>query len=248
MLAQAKNSVSVGEMLLLENYVYKYGMSEQCEYTCSCGKQVTDCDFWGTVLKEKINGRKVRTNIKKIGLKEFFLRYAFLGRGNVFRLLVKKNRDIIKSLDQLYDEIMSVADVGIVIDSSKDVEMLVLSQLLVKQEMYFVYIERNLLDVVKSKLKWGKKLRNENNIAFNVWVGSWLLRLKNRIMIQVFENNNIYKIKYEDLLKKKYDAIREIYSKAGVKTNVSEESIMDLTWTHNIAGTPNKNTGLISMK
>src|SRR3954471_9249915 len=50
-LSKSDETVSVGELALLKNHIFREGAGFRWNWNCSCGSPVKECTFWGEILE-----------------------------------------------------------------------------------------------------------------------------------------------------------------------------------------------------
>lgn len=244
LLSRNENCFSVGEMSLIGNFVNKIGAGSACNYKCTCGKSVEECDFWAPIIESflkvysDINVKY--SNIKPVYLiRKFF--FDFSGLLDQIVLINKSNND--KNI-LLYSLIKDNFEPFCIIDSSKNVEKASSLSRSKEIDIGYIYIEKEMFGVVKSKIKWLRKRGNKaNNIR--VLVETFFVRFKNRIIVNAIKNKKIFKVKYMDIVEgNREKVLKSIFNYFEIPC---EEyvfpDVMDMNGCHNIAGTGSRFEG-----
>ncbi len=249
LLSVSDDTVSVGEMSLLDYYYSKKRYSDKYkfhaldDFKCTCGKYIVECVFWGKVLK-----RFMKYNSDLVTKCSVVRLYEFLSR--VYRVKDLKKYVICnnkRSLDNhiiLYEIIYELSGKINIVDSSKDIEMAIAMNDRKDLDARYIYVERSVLDVYRSKVKWRKKVNDKILVSemFKTFLWTMFVRIKNRFLLKQLPENLLYKLKYNDLVCGNVEKkIKDIYDKFGVELKDYVVPIeMDMTDFHNIAGTPNR--------
>jgi len=194
----------VGE---LSNWFFR--KKEQSRMTCTCGKNILNCDFWQKVFKNipqdlKILDSKLKINQDKINFLFNRKKYFFAGNREI-------KFDLKKYLElnyQIYRNILDFSGKKFVLDSSKEMdraEVLVLDN---RFEMVFVHLVRDGRGTTYSyKRKHGGIIS-----PMMLWVQN---NLKAEIFKRRYPGKTIF-LSYEDFCKNPREAIEKILKKVNL--------------------------------
>src|SRR6476619_4916661 len=51
-LSKSDECFSVGELTMMKGHLLKNGPGEKWKWTCACGKPLTECEFWGSIVQQ----------------------------------------------------------------------------------------------------------------------------------------------------------------------------------------------------
>src|SRR5690349_7956846 len=145
-LSKSSEVTSIGELAMLKGHILKQGPGNHWNWNCSCGKPVTECDFWKPVLKDtwEQNPSSFNTNI------EWNFKSRLL---NV--ISNKKNKDVAETLNKLYKKIFEQTGKPFIVDSSKDpFQALCVYRNARDFDVKIIWLKRDLRAIAVSKSKW----------------------------------------------------------------------------------------------
>lgn len=249
-LSKSEETVSVGELALLKNHIFREGAGFRWDWNCSCGSPVKECVFWSKVL-EGMNldspafNTKIRWNFKSNRtLAGSILTQVFKGTlQNIDKY--KINADTIHTLYAIYRKIFDFTGKNFIIDSSKNP---VQAYMLYRHkpadiDVKIIGLKRDLRAIAASKRKWN----NLNNKDVNKSLG-WLLRnsfLYNKICSQVLKLVNAEDkllISYEQLATDTQPQLDKVVRKTGLQPYKAPQYMHVEDDDHTIAGTPQRFT------
>jgi hypothetical protein len=231
-LSNAENTLSVGELHHLDSHLYKGKWGKTWNWTCTCGKNIIDCEFWGKILSN-LKNKKIKvdnTSLKKVNKND---------SGLEVKEKYDYNKKVIKLINEIYAAVFEETGSDIIIDSSKHTEH---GFELYKKSNYkikIIYLKRDIRAVVLSKLKWAKKFGHKNSSIYKTLYGTKLHDIFLKKQIKQVANEDIIRVSYEELAKKPQETINKIIKKFELPYfNVPE--YMDFSCNHTIGGTPNR--------
>lgn len=248
-LSKSDETVSVGELALLKNHIFRQGAGFRWDWNCSCGQPINSCPFWSKVLEGiDTNAPSFNTKIQWNFKSNRALAGSFLQP--VFKSMLQKidkrkiNGETIQTLFAIYRNVFAHSGKRFIIDSSKNpvhAYMLYLHQppdINVK----IIGLKRDLRAIAASKRKWNSLNNKDVNKSL-----SWLLRnsmLYNKISDQVMKlvkDEDKIQIKYEQLAIDTQGQLDKIVKKTGLQSYAAPQ-FMHVEDDHTIAGTPQRFT------
>ena len=248
-LSKSDETVSVGELNLLKNHIFRQGAGFRWDWNCSCGKPIMECVFWSKILADiDINAPEFNTKIQWNFKSNSTLAGSVLT--SVFKTMVQKvdkrkiNKDTINTLYTIYHKIFDFTGKNFIIDSSKTPMQAYILYLHKPADIdvKIVRLKRDLRAIAVSKRKWNTLNNKDLNKSLN-----WLLRnsfLYNRICNQVLklvDEKDKLLISYEELATSTQAQLDKVTRKTGLKSYTAPE-YMHVEDDHTIAGTPQRFT------
>jgi len=141
LLGRYQGVTTVGELRFLWNYYNKYGTGNTRDWRCTCGLEIKECDFWGSIINNEIS--------------------ALLGN-------TENAPETARVLNKIYDRIIEKYSIKYIVDSSKSVWHLI-NMIRFRDRYKVIFIirdirgtayskyKRNSLPIVKGMLLWIKK-------------------------------------------------------------------------------------------
>lgn len=148
---------SVGELRRLNEYYCEKGIAERNNWACSCGKNVTNCDFWANILEEvSFDGSFITSLNFQESKWSIFTHISHVNALN--RLISDPNiqaysTTVANNRGTLYEAVATRTGAAFIIDSSKNgLEALALAKL-GTLNIRFLLLERDIWEVAYSKKK-----------------------------------------------------------------------------------------------
>ena len=241
--------MSLGEV----HHLKAYALSDRAIYdpihplVCSCGKQISDCQFWSLVetrlgrpLKElRSRFRLFDRRRHKFAAKRFtkrrvaamLARYPKLVSTPVFRSILN-SKQLVKDAFDLFDAAFNVSGVDFLVDSSKSaIRMRTLFDAQ-PDRMIVIMLARNFRGTVHSKMK--------RDMDITEAIESWTRQIKAmKNIVSDMPSEQVIRVKYEDLCEDPAAELRRICSHIGVEYS-ADMLLRPSTDIHHIGGSPSK--------
>jgi hypothetical protein len=229
-LSNAPNILSVGELHHLNSYLYHKKVGRTSRWKCSCGKSFENCVFWSKIIST-LKDRDV-----EISKTAIIPDNKYSSENSIHK---KENKRVIKLIDEIYSAIFHEYNINYIIDSSKTpwqgMGLYSYSDFNIK----IIYLKRDIRAVTLSKLKWTKKLHNNNRNIYKTlkYTKSYDNEIKK--YIKQIKSKDIIKVKYEQLAKSTNKTIKIVTRKYNMPQYDVPE-YMEYNNKHSVGGTPNR--------
>jgi len=245
-LSKSFEVTSVGELAMLKGHILKLGPGNHWNWNCSCGKPVTECDFWKPVLKDTYeqNPSSFNTDIEwNFKSKKLFAVAAFpsIFKNRLLNIISnKKNKDVAETLNKLYKKIFEQTGRPFIVDSSKDpFQALCIYRNAHDFDVKIIWLKRDLRAIAVSKSKWKevniKKQKTLNKLLFDVF---YYRRICRAVSLFI-KKEDLLQLNYEDLAQQTQKQLDNITTKFGMEKYVAPQ-YMFVEDDHTIGGTPNR--------
>ena len=242
---------------------------------CTCLRSFDECDFWGKVLDNiaSITGIDIKKSPEEFEISFFgeFGHYLHTKRpsikqraqGKVYRLLLqnnklsrsvmRSNKTISKILDNnwmLFDQMSKVSGKQIIIDSSKDIKRALLLHNDKPEQVYFLFLNRDLnghLSSLKRRNKSLKLKKSSEDILYDI------VKFRKRVKRIISERDiNYLDVNYEDVISDPlsfYDRLSELVGiDVSPDLNLARNSKVNTKKMHLVAGNPTRYKGEMYLK
>ncbi len=231
-LSNAPNTISVGELHHLDSHLYKGRWGKTWNWNCSCGKSITDCEFWKKVLH---NLEKKNIKIEDTSIKHFRKNYDKTEKNKI----IQHNSKTIKLINHIYTAIFKETNTNVIIDSSKHTDHGIMLYKNSDYKVKIIYLKRDIRAVVFSKARWAKKFSQKEKSNYNILRRSKIYDMNLKRKIKSIPEKDVISIRYEELANYPQLIINKIANKFGLEYFEVPE-YMDFTNNHTIGGTPNR--------
>ena len=238
---------------------------------CSCKQDFRECEYWSQVfelLKEK-TGTDIVFDPLSFDT-AFFGKFAYQNRGGfarnfsekvkgyLFREWLEKGNRLnkidwlepkvnswIKNNWLLYETMAEVAKKPIVIDSSKDLLIALLTQQYKPDDVYILFLHRSVKGLASPYKKLSKKAGNPFFISTVIQSNQ---KFENRVKkYKKIKNLNYLDDEYEQIVKNPADFVSRVVQKTGAKLNydkqLNNQFYIDPSKQHLVAGNPMRYRG-----
>lgn len=213
---------TLGEVMLLEEFICNNPQFSISKGRCTCGVALSQCDFWQPVLEAvcvelNIDTTELRTNV-------------ISGNGT--------RKELIKHLNLLYEEAYKQAD-NALLDSSKSLEyLLLINEALPDWDIKVVRISRDPFEVVSSVIKWRERVGRKKKTPF-YFLYQWM-KVNRQVKRWVQSQNSFecIEVKYEEFISNYKELIPSILRQFGCSDEYATQ--LSLRDTHTVAGTPTR--------
>lgn len=248
-LGQLDGFCSVGEL----RYLWVRGLAE--DRLCGCGEPVSQCDFWGRVLRKLGLHRISKNKLNEIiALQKSVDRIRYIPsitrpylRDTKFEAKLSKYTNL---LSQLYHAIQEVLGCQVIVDSSKDPSHGFLLSEISGIDLRIVHLVRDSRAVAYS---WRRKKRNlevKDKIVYmrtlHPATSALMWAVSNTLTELLASRAKYYsRLKYEELVAQPEETIKKVLGRLGfnamLKSPFIKENVVLLNkTTHNISGNPSK--------
>ena len=248
-LSKSEETVSVGELALLKNHIFREGAGYRWDWNCSCGSPVKECVFWSKILEGiDIDAPAFNTKIQWNFKSNRTLAGSFMPA--VFKTTLqhidkrKVNGDTMNTLYSIYRKIFEVTGKRFIIDSSKNP---VQAYMLYKHkpddiDVKIIGLKRDLRAIAASKRKWNVSNNKDTNKSLGWLLRNSLLYYKicNQVLKLVNEEDKL-QLSYEQLATHTQLQLDKVVRKTGLQPYKAPE-YMHVEDDHTIAGTPQRFT------
>ncbi len=247
-LSKSDECVSVGEMALLKNHIFRRGAGFRWNWNCSCGLPVPECPFWSLALKNMdIAGEHFHTAI------HWNFRSKKMFAGSLFSSFLKKklgqinnrqdNKDGVATNNQLYRNIFSQTGKPFIIDSSKDPVQAYITYLNKPADfdVKIISLQRDLRAIAASKSKWNQLNKAKHKSLGKLLSNSLLYKKICNGVIQLINPADVVSVNYEKLATHTQEQLDIILLKCGLQS-YQAPAYMGVENDHTIAGTPQRFT------
>lgn len=243
MLSKSEEIVSVGELAMLRGHIFKDGPGFFWNWTCSCGKPVLECAFWGKVLENIYDEKTFQTKTKwpfkstKITLASFF---KPMGCKTLWRYInTDVNHKTINIIDEIYSAVSKISSKKFIVDSSKDpMHALAISQCKHIDAKY-IWLTRDIRAIAFSKVKRAKANKSSDKGVFRTLGTTLFFKKLCATALQCLKGHDILTISYEALAANPQQELDKICSTFGL-ANFEAPEYMELMNDHTIGGTPGR--------
>lgn len=231
---------SSGELINLPNQYLNGRMQNPSPlngFLCTCGKGFNECEFWGTIYKRINEYRNKQLDIDPLRFKISFIRNhsrpysskSIKVYRHFYRQIINSNQKFIDNClhsiykrekqnnEKLFNEVINLANVSYLIDSSKDyfrLHFLMKSKIDIK----LIVLKRSIFGVASSS----KKLNSDPVLSAIRWI-----KFYNRLdKLLMFHNISPINVIYEDLINNTKEELSNIYKKIGLETNENNNDIV----------------------
>ena len=247
-LSKSEETVSVGEMALLKNHIFRTGPGAKWNWNCSCGMPPSACPFWSRVLSDvSVTDPHFNTAV------EWNYRSRKMFAGSVissfiktkFRQLSNKkiNIDTIATNIELYRKIFRVSGKKFIVDSSKDPVQAYLTYLNKPDDfdVKIISLNRDLRAIAASKSKWSV-VNKKKKKSLRKWLTNSLFYKKICFVVaKLVQPADVVSVAYEDLASHTQQQLDTIAKVCGLQPYLAPK-YMVVEDDHTIAGTPQRFT------
>ncbi|THD67744.1 hypothetical protein E7Z59_08805 [Robertkochia marina] len=228
-LSKSPETISVGELRLLDSHLHKGIWGRRWNWCCSCGEEFGNCTFWKAVFDEM--GLESPQEIAQ----------TMMNRPPLTKEDQLENDAMLRLFERIYQAVFKVSGAKCIIDSSKEP----FQGLSVYKHMPFpvkiIYLERDLRAVTLSKSKWNKINHDLRPNLTKTLLLSFRIRLICHRLLKQVKPGDVYRMTYEDFLKRPQYHLDAITRFADIPP-IQMPEYMELEEDHTIAGTPNRFT------
>ncbi len=235
LLSKNPKIASVGELHWSHQYFNgNYFKDKINKNLCSCGKVVTECDFWEKVENELNKGDESLKSLESLTIfpasrfKRFWMclnLFFFPNSKNIFEK--EKNEKVIHNSIKIHKAVAKVANTPIILESSKESERAKYFDYKLKDNVKFIFLYRDGRGVAYSKMKRGISLF----VASMSWVNFTLRQLI--IERSISKEKRIF-ISYDELCLNPKTVLEKIQRFIGIDGDFQEQK----HFIHNLGGSP----------
>ncbi len=247
-LSKSEESVSVGEMALLKNHMFRTGPGAKWNWNCACGLPPVDCPFWSNVLAGiSVTDPHFNTAV------QWNYRSKKMFAGSIFSVFIKNrllqlndkkiNQDTVATNNNLYRNIFTLSGKKFIIDSSKDPVQAYLIYLNKPADfdVKIISLKRDLRAIAASKSKWSV-VNNKKKKSLTKWLSNSLFYKKIcTVVTQLVNPADVITLSYEDLATHTQQQLDAIVNVCGLQPYKAPD-YMVVEDDHTIAGTPQRFT------
>ena len=247
-LSKSEESVSVGEMALLKNHIFRRGAGFRWNWNCSCGKLIPDCPFWSVILKDMdTDSEQFHTAV------QWNFKSKKMLAGSLFSSFVKKriaqingrsiNKEVVTTNIQLYRNIFAQTGKAFIIDSSKDPVQAYITYLNKPPDydVKIISLQRDLRAIAASKNKWNQLNEAKHKSLGKLLTNSLLYKKICNAVVHLVPQEDVVSVHYEDLAVQTQVQLEKVLQTCGMKF-YQAPVMMGVDDDHTIAGTPQRFT------
>lgn len=239
-LSNSPDIVSVGELHHLDSYLNKGRWGRGVNWECTCGSQFSDCTFWFKIIE---NLKKKRLN--KIEQTAVSKNRSFKYASRMKPVELPENKEIIETVDAVYESIFEVSGKNFIVDSSKDEVQLAALLKYSRFKIKVIFQKRDIRAVVLSKLKWQQKFENKQvNIFKQLLATKIKYDIQKNVFNKLVKKGDGLKLNYKDLANDVPATLTKIIDFAGIN-HFPTPIYMEMHKNHSVGGTPNREKRLI---
>lgn len=244
-LSKSVETVSVGELAMLKGHLLKSGWGERWNWTCACGKDVTECVFWKPVLGEVYTNKNAafETNIKwhlNSKLMNAVSVLPSLFKGWLTKLVkTKHNRETVATLHKLYKAIGEHSGKQFIIDSSKDPVQALAVYKDAGFDVKIIWLKRDLRAIATSKNKWKLLNKKKKKTLLHHLYNVFYFKRICEAVAGLVKPKDLLILNYEELATNTGAALQKITSKFDMQP-YDAPAFMELNNDHTIGGTPER--------
>lgn len=221
---------------------------------CGCGQEVHDCEIWPAILERTLShtesispndATRWRRSFDHVHLTKRILREA---RADTLRWPeLKMYADLTA---RFYESISNITGAEVIVDSSKRPQLAAMLQAVPGIEPYVVHLVRDPRGVAHSWSKSRSELVRHGAVYSTT---RWVVRnIAARSVTRSYGGGRFLLLRYEDLVKRPGDALRDIAALMGRSPEpwplVSDQEVR-LSGNHCLAGNPNRYLkGVVELK
>lgn len=232
-LSHSKQTLAIGELLLLKQYILKEELGNK--WKCSCGKAVTNCPFWSSVLSAYKTTPETQIKWQFKAARHKSLKH--------FLKIIKtpENQQTTQNLLAIYKTIAEQTGSSFIIDSSKDpLQALAVHEASDPQiEIKVIWLTRDLRAIASSKRKWSIKNKKPTKSLLQWLLNSFYYKSISRKIYNYLPASHKLKFSYEFIASHPQEAVQKIASFLKIEPFAPPE-YMSIDNLHTIAGTPTR--------
>ncbi len=240
-LSKSTETVSVGELAMLNGHIQKKGPGEIWNWNCNCGKPVMECEFWSKILANMYDdGFETKITWPYKSVKVLLSSILPLNKQSLLKFThTKKNLATTEKLNAVYTSIAKISNKNFIVDSSKDPMQALAITECKNVDAKFIWLSRDLRAITFSKLKRWKVNKRSNKGPLETLTDSFYYKKICAACLQNISKENWIKIEYEALAANPQKELDKICLAMGLQKFEAPE-YMELSNDHTIAGTPGR--------
>lgn len=237
---------SVGELAMLKGHILKNGPGDKWNYTCSCGKALSDCEFWSPIIKELYDTDKenfftaVNMASKSKSLK-FNQPFPFLYKSRLLQFATEGyNKKVAATICKLYKAVADSSGKKFIIDSSKNpIQALSLYNNREGIKVKLIYLKRDIRAIAVSKRKWKATNNKRKKSLLRLVTDVFYYRRLCDTVSNLVDPKDIVLLDYESLAKNTDGELKRLFKDLNLKPFPTPK-FMELVEDHTIGGTPGR--------
>ena len=247
-LSKSDECFSVGELTMMKGHLLKNGPGEKWNWTCACGKPLTECEFWGSIVQQTYatnpenfeSGIKWNFKSKALALNGVF---PFLFKNKFLKVISNvNNRKVTDTLNQLFKLVHEKSGKPFIVDSSKNpLQALAIYKNITGFNVKIIWLKRDVRAIVTSKSKWKSLNKKKEKSKMKRLLDVFYYRRLCSTVASIADAKDIIQLDYKNLATNTHEELQKIFNAFELKSFPTPQ-FMELVEDHTIGGTPGRFT------
>ncbi len=246
-LSKSSETISVGELAMLNGHILKKGGGARWNWNCSCGQAVPECPFWKSILNNEkyftpntIPSTKIAWKYRQLSMALVavfpFTTKWFLSTFNKS----KKNNITVKTLGNIYNAVFELSGKNIIVDSSKDPDQVAAIYAAERNfDVEVIWLKKDLRAIAASKSKWREKNEQSKLSPFALLMIALFYKRVCYAVTKTIKKNNLLVLNYESLATQTQQELDRIIQQYNLMPYDAPTHFV-VKGQHTIAGTPER--------
>ena len=245
-LSKSDECFSVGELTMMKGHLLKNGPGEKWNWTCACGKPLTECEFWGSIVQQTYAANPdnfesgIKWNFKSKGL-AFNAIFPFLFKNKFLKVINNaNNRKVTDTLNQLFKLVHEKSGKPFIVDSSKNpLQALAIYKNITGFNVKIIWLKRDVRAIVTSKSKWKSLNKKKEKSKMKRLLDVFYYRRLCSTVASIADAKDIIQLDYKNLATNTHEELQKIFNAFELKSFPTPQ-FMELVEDHTIGGTPGR--------